>query len=171
VASVASFFISRIDTAVDKMLDKNGSQEALDLKGKIAVDCAKMVYRSFSQIFYGATFEKMRSRGARVQKIVWGSTGTKNPKYSDVLYLDEIIGPDTINTVPMATLKSFLDHGRPALTITQNVEQAEREVKALKKLNIDLDAATQQLEVEGVAAFSQAFDQMIESLKGRCSAG
>jgi transaldolase len=169
VESVASFFVSRIDTAVDKLLEKNGSEDALALRGKIAVDCARMVYRNFSQIFYGAPFEKMRSRGARVQKIVWGSTGTKNPKYPDVLYLDEIIGPDTINTVPMATLKAFLDHGRPQQTITKDVDRAEKEIKSLKKFGVDLDAVTTQLENEGVAAFSQAFDQMIESLKGRCS--
>jgi transaldolase len=170
VASVASFFVSRIDTAVDKLLEKNGGEEALALRGKIAVDCSRLIYRDFSQIFYSAPFEKMRSQGARVQKIVWGSTGTKNPKYSDVLYLDEIIGPDTINTVPMATLKAFLDHGRPQQTITKDVDRAEKEIKSLSKLGVDLNAVTTQLENEGVAAFSQAFDQMIESLKGRCSA-
>jgi transaldolase len=169
IASVASFFVSRIDTAVDKLLEKNGSSEGLALRGKIAVDCARVVYRNFSQIFYGTPFEKLRKRGARVQKIVWGSTGTKNPKYSDVLYIDEIIGPDTINTVPMATLKAFLDHGRPQNTITREVEQAEKEIKSLNQLGVDLEAVTSQLENEGVTAFSQAYDQMIDSLKGRCS--
>jgi transaldolase len=154
---------------VDKLLEKNGSEEAMALRGKIAVDCSRLVYRDFSQIFYTDPFEKMRKKGARVQKIVWGSTGTKNPKYSDVLYVDEIIGSDTINTLPMATLKAFLDHGRPQQSITKDVDRAGKEIQSLKKLGVDLDQVTTQLENEGVTAFSRAFDQMIDSLKGRCA--
>jgi len=167
IASVASFFVSRIDTAVDKLLEKNGTPEALQLRGRIAVDYARLIHHRFKTIFNEASFNRLRSRGARVQRIVWGSTGTKNPRYSDVLYLDEIIGPDTINTVPMATLKAFLDHGQPRLSITEELPRAEKEIASLKKFNIDIDGVTEQLQKEGVAAFSQAFDQMMESIKQR----
>ena len=169
VSSVASFFVSRIDTAVDKLLEKDGRPEALALRGKIAVDCAKMVHRLFSRIFYGDTFASLRSRGAHVQRIVWGSTGTKNPKYSDILYVEEIVGPDTINTVPMSTLKAFIDHGKARRSLLENVEQAEKEIASLKNYGIDLDAVTEQLQKEGVQSFIQAFDQLLDSLKGRCS--
>ncbi len=99
---------------IDKALEKAGTPEALDLRGKAAIASAKMVYRRFNEIFYGKPFEKQKARGGKVQKLVWGSTGTKNPKYSDVIYVEEIIGPDTINTIPMATLNAFLDHGQAA---------------------------------------------------------
>ena len=122
VASVASFFVSRIDTAIDKALEKSGVPEALTLSGKAAVASARMVYRSFTKIFYGTAFEKPRDHGLKVQKLVWGSTATKNPKYADVLYVEEIIGPDTINTIPMATLNAFLNHGRARLSVTEDSE-------------------------------------------------
>jgi transaldolase len=168
VASVASFFVSRIDTAVDKALEKAGSPEALTLRGKAAVACSKMVYRRFKEIFYGAPVADQKTRGARVQKMVWGSTGTKNPHYSDVLYVEEIIGPDTINTIPMATLKAFLDHGKAHLSVSENVEEAATNLAALKKFNINLDEVTDQLLKDGVLAFVQAYDQMLDSLQGRC---
>jgi transaldolase len=168
VASVASFFVSRIDTTIDKALEKNGTPEALALRGKAAVACAKMVYRRCKEIFYGASFKAQTSRGAKVQKLVWGSTGTKNPKYSDVIYVEEIIGPDTINTIPMGTLNAFLEHGKPRLSLTEDVEGAENALAALKKVKVDLDAVTDQLLREGVTAFVQAYDQLIDSLRGRC---
>jgi transaldolase len=171
VASVASFFVSRIDTAVDKLLDKAGTPAAADLKGQAAVACAKMVYKRFNEIFYDVPFDPQRKRGARVQKIVWGSTGTKNPRYSDVLYVDEIIGPDTINTIPMPTLKAFLDHGQVRPSLMADVEEAEQVLTKLAKLNIDMNAITNQLLKDGVQAFVQAFDQMLESLRGRCGLG
>jgi transaldolase len=169
VASVASFFVSRIDTAVDKLLDKNGSPAALNLRGKIAVASAKMVYRRFNSIFYESPFAAQRSRGAKVQRIVWGSTGAKNPRYSDVLYVEEIIGPDTINTLPAPTLKAFLDHGQARLSLLEDVDTAARQIASLKKLGIDIEAVTEQLQKEGVQSFIQAFDQLMVSLKGRCS--
>jgi transaldolase len=169
VASVASFFVSRIDTAIDKALEKNGSQTAMELRGQIAVACARMVYNRFQKIFYGQPFNKQKSRGARVQKLVWGSTGTKNPQYSDVLYVEEIIGPDTINTIPMATLKAFLDHGRVRPSLTENFSAAEKNLAVLPQFGINLTAVTDQLLREGVQAFVQAYDQMLDSLKGRCS--
>jgi transaldolase len=169
VASVASFFVSRIDTVIDKALDKAASPEALDLRGKAAVAYAKMIYQRFNEIFYDFPFEKQRDRGARVQKIVWGSTGTKNPGYSDVLYVDEIIGTDTINTIPMATLNAFLDHGQVQPSLMSDVEEAKENLASLKKFNINLSAVTDQLLKDGVQAFVQAYDQMLASLKGRCS--
>jgi transaldolase len=168
VASVASFFVSRIDTMVDKALEKSGSPEALGLRGKAAVACAKIVYRKFNEVFYGHPFETQKNRGGRVQKLVWGSTGTKNSKYSDVIYVEEIIGPDTINTIPLATLKAFLDHGKPRLSILEEVQEAENTLNALGKLNLNLNAVTAQLLKEGVLAFTQAYDQMLDSLRGRC---
>jgi transaldolase len=169
VASVASFFVSRIDTAVDKALEKAGTPPALELRGKIAIDCCKMVHQSCHKIFNGAPFAKARARGGKVQKIVWGSTGTKNPKYSDVIYVEEIIGTDTINTIPMATLKAFLDHGKVRPSLTENPQQAAKDVAALKQFNIDFKAVTDQLLKEGVVAFVQAYDQMLDSLKSRIS--
>jgi transaldolase len=169
VASVASFFVSRIDTAIDKALDTAADPEALKLRGKAAVACSKMVYRRFNEIFYSPTFKSQAARGGKVQKLVWGSTGTKNPKYSDVLYVEEIIGPDTINTLPTGTLNAYLDHGKPRLSLPEQVDQAEKDLFALKKWKIDLDAVTAQLMKEGVASFTQAYTQMIASIKGKCS--
>jgi transaldolase len=168
VASVASFFVSRIDTMVDKALEKSGSPEAPGLMGKAAVACAKIAYRKFNEVFYARPFETQKIRGGRVQKLVWGSTGTKNPKYSDVLYVEEIIGADTINTIPLTTLKAFLDHGKPRLSILEEVQEAENNLNALGKININLNAVTAQLLNEGVLAFTQAYDQMLDSLRGRC---
>jgi transaldolase len=166
-ASVASFFISRIDTAIDKLLEKAGTPEASNLSGKSAIACAKIVYRRLNEIFYGPLFEQQHKLGANVQKIVWGSTGTKNPKYSDVIYVEEIIGRDTTNTIPMNTLKAFIDHGKPRLSLMENVKQSESDLAKLKNFNIDLNQVTDQLLKEGVLAFVQAYDQLITSLKER----
>jgi transaldolase len=169
VASVASFFVSRIDTAIDKALEKAGTPDALELRGQASIASARMVYRRFNQIFYGPPFEKQRDRRGKVQKLVWGSTGTKNPRYSDVIYVEEIIGKDTINTIPMATLKAFLDHGKARESVTEDLEKAESSLEGLKKVKIDLTAVTDQLLEEGVQSFVQAYDTLLESLKGRCS--
>ncbi len=150
------------------MLEKAGTEEALSLRGKSAVACAKMVYRSFNEFFHGKSFEEQKARGGRVQKLVWGSTGTKNPQYSDIIYVEEIIGPDTINTIPMSTLKAFLDHGQARLSLLENVEQAANTLDSLKNFNISLSAVTDQLLKDGVQAFIQAYDQLLESLTGRC---
>jgi transaldolase len=166
VASVASFFVSRIDSAVDKELEKAGTTEALDLRGKSAIASAKTVYQSLNNIFYGKTFEKQKKRGGKVQKMVWGSTGTKNPAYSDVIYVEEIIGPDTINTIPMTTLKAFLDHGKPRLSLKENISQAAVDLAKLGQFKIDFNSLTDQLLKEGVLAFVNAYDQLLESLEG-----
>jgi transaldolase len=167
VASVASFFVSRIDTAVDKFLEKANTPEALNLCGKSAISYAKIIYHRMTNIFYGEPFEKQKIKGGRVQKLVWGSTGTKNPKYSDVIYVEEIIGKDTINTIPLATLKAFIDHGETRLSILEDFDTAKTNINKLKQYNIDLTAITNQLLKEGVLAFVQAYDQLLDSLKRR----
>lgn len=168
VASVASFFVSRIDTMVDKALEKIGSPEAKALRGKSAIASSKMVYRRFREIFYGDAFTAAHKRGARIQRPLWGSTSTKNPAYSDVMYVEELIGPDTVNTVPMETLNAFRDHGRARLTLTTGLEEAEKSLKKLGELGIDLGACTEQLQKDGVAAFAKSFDQLLDTLRTRC---
>lgn len=168
VSSVASFFVSRIDTAVDTLLEQSGDAEALGLCGKTAVAYAKMAYRRLNEIFHGVPFAVQCDRGAKVQRLVWGSTGTKNPRYSDVLYVDNIIGPDTVNTLPMHTLKAFLDHGKPGLSLNEGIEEAEDTINKLKKFNINLAAVTEKLEKDGVQSFAHSYNQLIDSLKGRC---
>lgn len=168
VTSVASFFISRIDTAIDKALEKAATPEALALRGKSAISSAKVVYKRLKNIFYGENFKKSRNRGGKVQKLVWGSTATKNPRYSDVIYVEELIGPDTINTIPMATLKAFLSYGQPCLSLQEDIESAECNLLKLKQFNIDLDKVTNQLLIDGVSAFIQADNQVINSLRDQC---
>ena len=168
-ASVASFFVSRIDTAIDKLLEKSSSKEALNLRGQSAVAAAKIAYRRLNEIFYGDEFKKLKYNGCKVQKMVWGSTGTKNPAYSDVLYVEEIIGPDTINTIPMATLRAFIDHGKVRESVNDDVEEADKLLSSLSKYDIDLNAVTDKLLDDGVAAFVKAFDQMLNTLKEKYS--
>jgi transaldolase len=167
VTSVASFFVSRIDTAIDKSLEKLNTPQTLSLCGKSAISYAKIIYRSMTDIFYGKSFKKQKFKGGKVQKLVWGSTGTKNPKYSDVLYVEEIIGKDTINTIPMATLKAFIDHGQPRLSILEDFDTAKNNLSELQKYNIDLTAVTDQLQKEGILAFVKSYDQLLDSLKSR----
>ncbi|MEO8767464.1 MAG: transaldolase [Nitrosospira sp.] len=163
--SVASFFVSRVDNIVDPLLEKNGSPEALALRGKIAIANAKLAYQRFREIFHGEPFAAFRTKGARVQRPLWGSTGTKNPAYSDVLYLDELIGPDTVNTVPPKTLDAFRDHGHARVTLTENVAQAEADIARLPGFGIDLDAITEKLQDDGVAAFAESYDKLLAALK------
>lgn len=166
VSSVASFFVSRVDAAVDRALEKIGSREALDLRGKVAITNAKRVYRRFREIFYGKHFSSLREKGARVQRPLWASTGTKNPDYSDVLYVEELIGADTVNTLPPATLNAFRDHGRVrGTTIEEGLKEADAVFIRLKELGTDLDAITEKLQVEGVAAFAASFEQLIAALE------
>ncbi|MBI2872419.1 MAG: transaldolase [Chloroflexi bacterium] len=164
VASVASFFVSRVDTAVDKALGAIDIPEALALRGKVAVANAKMGYHRFREIFYGKPFEAQRKRGGRVQRVLWGSTGTKDPAYSDVLYVEELIGQDTVNTVPPATLNAFRDHGRVWPTLSTGLDEAKETLARLAALGVDLDAVTEQLQRDGVAAFASSFDQLLASL-------
>ena len=166
VASVASFFVSRVDTAVDNELAKIGTAEAQALAGKIAIANSKVVYRRFMEIFHGEGFASLRSRGARVQRPLWASTGTKNPAYSDVLYVENLIGAETVNTLPPDTIKAFGDHGKvPGATVKTGFDEADAALAALAKLGVNLDAITEKLQVDGVASFAASFDQLTAALK------
>jgi transaldolase len=166
VASVASFFVSRVDTEVDALLDGIGTPEALELRGQAAVANAKLAYRRFEGIFRTAAFDSFAARGARVQRPLWASTSTKNPTYRDVVYVEELIGSDTVNTLPVATLEAFRDHGVPRASIADKVEEAETTFSRLAALGIDLDAVTAKLQVDGVDAFAASFDQLLAALDG-----
>ncbi len=158
VASVASFFVSRVDAAVDKALAEMNDET---LPGKIAIANAKAAFARAREIFAGDRWRKLAGRGARVQRLLWASTGTKNPTYPDTLYLDELIGPDTVNTVPPATLNAFLDHGTVASTLGQGGDQAQSQLKRLARIGIDLNAITQTLQEEGVASFADSFASLM----------
>jgi transaldolase len=167
IASVASFFVSRIDSKIDKLLLANGTQQALDLMGKIAIANAKQAYQLFGQTFATDRFSKLAASGARKQRPLWASTSTKNPEYSDVLYVDELIGPESVNTIPPKTLEAFKDHGHPALTIEAGLESANEAINSLEQLGISLDDATSQLESDGVAAFSKAIHALLDTIEER----
>ena len=161
VASVASFFISRVDTAVDKALEEIGNTE---IQGKIAIDNAKIAYSRFREIFSSKRWEKLATESARVQRPLWASTSSKNPAYPDTLYVDNLIGPDTVNTLPPATLDDFLDHGKVATTVETDVDGARMRMAELAELGIDLDAITNKVLDEGVAAFAKSFEGLIASI-------
>jgi transaldolase len=161
VASVASFFVSRVDSAIDKELEKLNQKQ---LMGKSAIANSKMAYAEFKQIFSGSRWQSLKDQGARVQRVLWASTSAKNPVFADTLYVDELIGPDTVNTIPPATLDSFLDHGRVAETLTRDLEKAREQIAKLAELGIDLQAVTQQLQKDGVLAFAKPFDALIQSI-------
>ena len=160
-ASVASFFVSRVDTAVDAALVERGRPER---QGHAAVDNARLAYARFRELFAGPRWEKLARAGAQVQRPLWASTGTKNPAYPDTLYVDSLIGPDTVNTVPPATLQAFLEHGQPSLAIGQDLEGARARFADLAASGIDFDAIARKLLAEGVAAFAQAFDGLLGSI-------
>lgn len=164
IASVASFFISRVDTEVDRRLDAIATPEALALRGKAAVTQGKLAYRHFQQVFRGPRWDALVARGARVQRPLWASTSTKNPAYPDTLYVDELIGPDTVNTLPDATLEAFADHGTLARTIDRGLDEAEATWSALGEVGIDLDDVAEVLEHEGVASFQKSFDELLGAL-------
>jgi len=167
VASVASFFVSRVDTKVDKALDEMGSDDAKQARGKAAIANAKLAYEAFSEIFGGDEFADLRAAGARVQRCLWASTSTKNPDYRDVLYVEELIGPDTVDTMPTETITAFLDHGRVEQTIDRDVDAAHAALGELKELGIDMQRVTDELIDEGVASFSKSFDELIESIESK----
>jgi transaldolase/glucose-6-phosphate isomerase len=168
VASVASFFVSRIDAAVDKQLDEkiaraNDPQEKerlAALKGKVAIANAKLAYQEYKKLFSGARWEKLAAKGAKPQRLLWASTGTKNKEYSDVLYIEELIGPNTVNTVPPATLDAFRDHGKPRDSLEENVDEARQVLAELEKSGISLDAITEELVKDGVKLFADAADKL-----------
>jgi transaldolase / glucose-6-phosphate isomerase len=169
MASVASFFISRIDSVADKELNARIAQIADDalrsalteLRGKVAIANAKLAYQHYLESFSGPRWEQLVARGARPQRLLWASTGTKNPTYSDVLYVEELIGPDTVNTMPQKTMDAFRDHGRVRQALTNGVEQAREVLARLDRASISLDHITADLLIDGVRLFSDAFDQLL----------
>jgi transaldolase/glucose-6-phosphate isomerase len=161
VSSVASFFVSRVDSAVDQRLKAKGNK---DLLGKIAIANAKAAFVQFKDIFSGSRWEKLAGKGARVQRLLWASTGTKNPLYPDTLYVDQLIGPNTVNTVPPATLDRFVDHGEVETTLSKGIEEAEDQLSQLEALDIDLNAVTQRLLNEGVKAFAKSFESLMRGI-------
>jgi len=168
VASVASFFVSRIDSAVDKQLDEkiarandpSEKERLAALKGKVAIANAKLAYQDYKRLFSGARWEKLTAKGAKPQRLLWASTGTKNKDYSDVLYVEELIGPNTVNTVPPATLDAFRDHGTPRDSLEENIEDARRVLAELEQSGISLDAITTELVKDGVKLFADAADKL-----------
>jgi transaldolase len=161
VASVASIFVSRIDSAIDKLLDARGAPQ---LKGKIANDNAKLAYASFRRLFSGPRWKDLQRAGARAQRPLWASTGTKDPAYPDTLYVDHLIGPHTVNTLPPATLEAFLDHGTVAATVEANLDASRARMAELEQLGVDLGAITTTLQDQGVAAFSKSFEDLMKSI-------
>ncbi|MCE5339512.1 MAG: transaldolase [Planctomycetaceae bacterium] len=175
IASVASFFVSRIDALVDSLLEKLISQDsqktdiAKKLHGQVAIASAKMAYQIYKEIFCDDRFNKLADKGARVQRLLWASTGTKNPDYSDVKYIESLIGPDTVNTVPPETIDAYRDHGDPKSRLEQDVEQANLVMAQLQELGISIDKITGQLENEGVRKFNEPFDKLMEALTKKSS--
>ena len=166
IASVASFFISRVDTEVDRRLESVGTEKALALRGQAAVAQGQLAGQMARDAFAGPRWEALAARGARVQRPLWASTSTKNPAYPDTLYVDRLIGPDTVNTIPEATLDAFEDHGTLARTLDDDVEGARATWAAVGEL-VDLDDVSKVLEVEGVAAFEKSFDELLGVLTTR----
>lgn len=170
IVSVASFFVSRVDTLVDDLLAKDGSGAALALQGTAAVANAKLAYEAFRERFSGPAWDELAAAGATVQRPLWASTSTKNPEYSDILYVQPLIGPDTVNTLTAATIEAFKQNGRPAVTIGDDLEDARATMAALAAVGISMDDVTYQLEREGVEKFSSSFSDLISSVREKRAA-
>jgi len=175
LASVASFFVSRVDTMVDKRLDaaiaEAGSEERKTelkaLQGKAAIANAKMAYAAYQEIFSGPRWEALAAKGAKPQRCLWASTSTKNPAYRDVIYVEDLIGPDTVDTMPPATIDAFLDHGNAARTLDQNVDEARAQLEGLEKAGISMDEVTLQLQKDGVRLFAESFNDLIGTITSK----
>lgn len=170
IASVASFFVSRVDSKADAALEKVGTDEASALMGRIAVANAKVAYARYQELFEGDPFAALAERGAQPQRVLWASTSTKNPAYPDTLYVDGLVGPNTVNTMPPATVDAFRDHGiADAAALTSDLEQARRDIAALAELGIDFDQITADLQTEGVVAFADSFDDLLATIDAKIS--
>jgi len=169
ISSVASFFISRVDTEVDRRLDEIGTAAALALRGKGAVAQAQVAYARFRATFQGDRWEALAARGARVQRPLWASTSTKNPAYPDTTYVDHLIGPDTVNTMPEETIDAFLDHGTAVRTVDADADAAQATLDALAEVGVDLGDVAQVLEDQGVGAFAKSFDELIGALDAKAA--
>lgn len=176
IASVASFFVSRVDTAVDKILEEKaaalpgeeGRRHAAFL-GKIAIANSRVAYQEFEKIFASPRFAALKAKGARVQRPLWASTGTKNPKYGDVFYVEALIGPQTVDTIPPATLDAFRDHGRAASRIREGAEEARKAIDALPGVGVNLNAITQGLEDAGVQSFAESYQKILKTIEAKIS--
>ena len=162
IKAVASIFLSRVDTLVDKQLKTIGTAEALALCGKTAVAMSKLAYQRYKEMFHGDIFNDLAQAGSHPQNLLWASTSTKNPDYKDVLYVEPLIGPETINTLPDATLEAFRDHGIPALTVEEGVQEAKDHYLRLEKMGIDMQAVGEQLQTEGVKLFDDSYTKLLE---------
>jgi transaldolase len=165
VASVASFFVSRVDTETDRRLDEIGGHD--ELKGKLAIANAKLAYQRYKKIFAGDRWEALSSRGATTQRCLWASTSTKNPAYRDVMYVEELIGPRTVNTMPDETIEAFQDHGKVAPTLEQGVDEAKRVFEQIERAGVDYDDVTDTLEREGVEKFADSFAELLEGIRAK----
>jgi transaldolase len=168
VASVASFFVSRIDTEADKRLDELGGHD--ELKGKLAIANARLAYQRYKEMFSGPRWEYLASKGATPQRVLWASTSVKNPDYPDTLYVDELIGPDTVNTMPEETIKDFQDHGHPRPRLEAELDEARKLFDDLAEIGIDYKDITDTLEREGVEKFADAFDELLAALQQKRAA-
>jgi transaldolase len=169
VHSVASFFVSRVDTEVDRRLEASGTDKLASVRGKAAVAQAKLAYKLFQDRFAGPRWEALAAKGAHVQRPLWASTSTKNPAYPDLLYVDSLIGPDTVNTMPDATVDAFKDHGVVARTVDKGVDQAQADLDALHEAGIDMSDVSHRLEEEGVASFSKSYDELLQALEDKAN--
>ncbi|MBA2470636.1 MAG: transaldolase [Chloroflexia bacterium] len=169
IASVASFFVSRVDTAADKLLDAVGTDAAKALKGKVAVANAQLAYERFESLFSHDAFRKLAAAGAKVQRPLWASTGTKNPDYSDVLYVETLIGPDTVNTMPVPTIEAFLDHGTVARTVDADYAGALKVADELDAVAVSLDEITTKLENDGFDSFMASYDDLLAGVEAKRS--
>lgn len=171
IASVASFFVSRVDSLVDKLLDEQiaetGNQELAVLKGKAAIANAKLAYERFGEIFAGPRWEALAAAGARVQRPLWASTSVKNPSYRDVLYVEELVGPETVNTMPRATIEAFRDHGVVARTVDADLAAAHQTIADLGAAGIDMAAVADRLEDEGIAVFVKSYDALLAGVESK----
>jgi transaldolase len=167
VLSVASFFVSRVDTEADRRLAEVGRE---DLQGRLAIDNAKLAYQHYLDVFSGSRWEALAAKGARPQRCLWASTSTKNPAYRDVLYVEELIGPDTVNTMPFETISAFQDHGEVRETLTEGLDEAKALLDELSKAGVDYDDVTDTLEREGVQKFSESFASLLEGIDAKRAA-
>jgi transaldolase len=167
VASVASFFVSRVDTKVDKYLEELGTPQALDARGKAAIANAKLAYEAFGEIFGGSEFADLRAADARVQRCLWASTSTKNPDYRDVLYVEELIGPETVDTMPLETIEAFNDHGDVQRRLDRDLDAAREAIREVEANGITMQRVTDELISEGVASFAKSFDELIETIESK----
>lgn len=169
IASVASFFVSRVDTEIDARLDADGSSPALALRGRAAVAQAQLAYQNFRRAFSGDRWDRLASNGAVVQRPLWASTSTKNPAYPDTLYVDRLIGPDSVNTLPDATLLAFADHGSPVRTVDLDPSAAGGVWNDLARVGVDVDDVAEKLEREGLASFVASFDDLLNALRDKAT--